>query len=339
MNEEVSKIDILKYFKPDIIDKRQLNIEEYDESDLDGNNKLIGHMNKRFVRIDTSAIPMFVQELQSNPNCCYVSCANDVIKEGIVPEKISVMLKTGKGNFQRRMINNGGSSLEFRESIASKLLNWLECPTCYNFVVRDGNVVYVASVDFISDNEKFYSLEDFEMRWSYDLKKMFNDLNSIIDKFEFNSEEDKLNNKKQVFDDFMYTLLIREALLSDGDYHTGNIGLLYNEKEKSLKFVNFDMEFLFLSPNLLYRLKPAMSSIRTEYPNVYNKFIDKTRQIYANFDKMKMKSISIFDEFSMYHTLIGRVKSILKFDKHMIVQDKLRKMFSFSKAVEADNVK
>jgi len=339
MNEKANKIDILKFFKPDIVDKRQLNIQEYDESDLDGENQLIGHMNKRFVRVDTKALSKFVQELKNNPNCSYVSCANDVIKEGVIPEKISVMLKTGKGNFQRRMINNGGSSLEFRESIASKLLNWLGCPTCYNFVIIEGASAYVASVDFISANEKFYSLEDFDMRWSYDLKKMFDDLNSIIDNFDFNSDEEKLINKKQVFDDFMYTLLIREALLSDGDYHTGNIGLLYDEKNKSLKFVNFDMEFLFLSPNPFYRLRPAMSSIRKNYPDIYNKFLDKTRQLYADFDKEEAKKICDFNEFSMYHTLIERVKAILKFDKHMIIQDKIKRFFGLKDNMETDNVK
>lgn len=340
MNEnEIKGVDILQFFKPKIVDVKQLNIKKYDTLDLEGDNKLIGYMNKTFVRVDIAAIKDLIDELQNKPNSSYLTCANDVIKQGITPEKISVMLKFGEGNYQRWLMNNGGNSLDYRESVASQLLNWLECPTCYNFVVKHGRGEYLASVDFISADEKFYSLEDFEMNWSYNLNKMENDLNNIIKTFDFKSEDDYLKNKQQIFNDFMYTILAREVLLSDGDYHTGNIGLLYNEKTKSLRFINFDLEFLFLSPNPLYKVKPAMIEIRKRYPEVYKKFIHKTKQIYAGFDKMRVRNINIWDEFSMYHILMGRVKSVLSFDKHMITQDKIKNFFRSKKDMELYNVK
>ena len=68
MSEEGKSVNILKFLKPEIVDEQQLNIEEYGKSDLQGDNKLVGHMDKRFVRVDTDAIYPFIKEIKNNPS-------------------------------------------------------------------------------------------------------------------------------------------------------------------------------------------------------------------------------------------------------------------------------
>ena len=332
-------VNILDLFEPDIVDEQQLNIEQYGEVDYTKDNELIGHMKKSFVRVDSKAIKSFVKELQLNPNCGYVSYANAVIKEGFVPKKLSVMLKQGKGNQQRQLINGSHSSLEYRESIASKFLNYLGCPTCYNFVVNGKSGKYVASVDFISPNEKFYSFEDFDMRWSYNLDKMEKSVNEVLSKFEFNSTAEAAKNKQKFFNDLVYSMLVREALVADGDFHTGNFGFLYNEKEKTIKFINFDMEFLFLSSNFLVVFKNAISKIRKKYPEVYDKFMNHVRYIVDTFDKQKLRGIKDANTYNMYRTLIERAKALLRYDKSFNIQDKIKDFLQFNKKGNIENVR
>ena len=109
-------------------------------------DSLSGHCVKTFAQYELNKLPELVNELKSNPQSSYITCFNDAIRENNVPQYISVLFKN-KNNENERIV---------REVVGSRILHSLGYPTVYNFALETPGITgLLASVDFISDNQKF----------------------------------------------------------------------------------------------------------------------------------------------------------------------------------------
>lgn len=324
IEDQDSKINFIKLFESDRVLEEQLDCENYDENLIDEDNKLFGHTDKKFLRGNSKVLKNFLKDVK-NKDCSYVTHFDNVLKENIIPNKISMLKKVCPKNDPNYSIH-----CPDRESSASKILNYMGCPTAYNFVVRDKEKSYVMSVDFISENEEFHTFEEFDIKWHWDIAKMLKSIYDLLNAFEFNSEEEKNNNIKQVIDDFMLSYLTRTLLIQDADFHFGNIGFLYNKKDKYVKFVNFDLEFPMQNKMDNWYYSHSVKFIRKTHRKVYDKFIEKVSLIEKNLDEetlyVNYKSLSS-NYYSMLFMLLRNTYNILNKEKWYKRKDKLFNLF------------
>ena len=81
--------DFQKYIKK-VTEKE---VEEYAPTEEDDYEPINGERTKRFVRFSSDLFQDLIDELKNNPDCCYCTYVNDLIRGGYTPEYISVLLK------------------------------------------------------------------------------------------------------------------------------------------------------------------------------------------------------------------------------------------------------
>ena len=223
---DLPKMNFVEIFKADKVREEDLKFERFDEYVEDEDNELVGHAHKTFLRADSAALSKFIKEITTNPTTAYVTCFDEV-KTEIIPKKISVLKKFVDVNDRHFSL-----SIPSREASASKILNFMGAPTSYNFVIERSSKVtgkkeklrpHLASVDFISPGEKFYSFEDFDIKWDHNIKKMIDNITKLF----MSIQNEPTNNKKTVnvsdeqkqkyinkaIEDFVLSYLIRTLLL------------------------------------------------------------------------------------------------------------------------------
>ena len=250
--------------------------ERYDEYQ----GRLTGRSEKIFLRVENTPFNHLVAEVQNNPDCSYVSYANKVIKDGVIPEKFSVLIKNEKhvSPDARDLI-----SYSVSEVIASRVLNFYNCPTVYNVAAtteEDGEIQRkLISVDCISENEEFLTIVDLGLDpWSRGLENIVFKLSEMLEPY---SRDDKT--KQKVIDDYILSYFVRKFILVDSDFDNRNVGILINRKDKHIKLVNFDLEFscVFAASNEYkdYVIQDILGYLKSTSPRIYEKFVEKTKQI------------------------------------------------------------
>jgi len=303
-----SEIDWLTQFKPRII--KTVELESYDEYE----EKLDGHLPKRFYRTPSSKMPDLFSELQNNEHSSYITFCNDAVKEGFVPQYISVLKKSfGKYVYHPE-----------REAVVSKLLNYMGIPTTYNLVVKhskiDGtannhpsNEYETLSVDCIGENETFYSFEEVGVKTLHNVYGAVELIKKAFLKFGFDSKKKRNDNFNEVIEDFILSYMVRGYLLGDNDFRSRNLGLLYNSKTKHLKMVNYDYEQAFMSDMSVvlgdYKdyEEPTFLFIKKEYPKVYEKFMGYAKEFYS-----KLANIREIDLMRYFNKNLTQIFLLLK---------------------------
>lgn len=241
-------------------------------------DRVKGYRRKEFVRCSSKLFAEYIDELRKNPNCSYISYMNDIIKSGYTPEKFSIIKKECREN-------------PFKEAIASRIMNYFECPTVYDdMIVKDGEF-YSCSIDFGICGEDFYTFDEickdfdrFEDLLLYDsmetvVNKLRNALENYIPQF-LKIDKDPTEMINKYLENFVYSYMIRGYVLFDGDYGVKNLGIIHNTKKNEFYMSpNYDYEFI-MDP-LGYEIKTRecfykdRKYLEDNYPNVYKKFIDK----------------------------------------------------------------
>ncbi len=256
-------------------------IDEYDLIDETGPNRVLGHHEKRFVRLHKSYFSELFASIKSDyPHSSYVTYLNDEdVASGIVPNNISVLLKQMNSGAVQYIENE---KQLYNELLGSRIMNYFECKTVYNEVREVGDNEYVFSVDFVKSGEQYTPL---------------NFLNSSLDMDPFCRIEDNmksieimanymsyyvassLSEKTPKFDiqkikeDYLYTYLVRVAFLGDIDYCTKNCGFIYNEKTNEFYFgPTLDFEYCFFGMKK-YDYNAVLKYAYENYPHLYDKFI------------------------------------------------------------------
>lgn len=243
----------------------------FDEVDYDY-YKLSGHSYKNFYRCFSSSIPNLCENvLFKNSN--YITYFSNISIDGLMPEKISVLLKS---------IND--KKILTQEVLGTQILNYFGCNTPFNFVVKSSDTdKYLASIDFISENEKLVLFEELGIIWTEDLnaihkqlETLTNDRKSVL----YNISEDNLTKLKE---DLTRSFLARYCAVRDYDYDKYNCGLLINKKIKKVTYIDFDFE-LSLKKLCMYNdnasnIKQIMLYSFEHYPQIYNEFVEKVKTL------------------------------------------------------------
>ena len=320
---EFIKLD--KYFN----DKRFQEVQDaldYTEYDFDnvileeysGEREVLeGRCQKEFYRTDSKLFQKLIKELKDNEKSTYVTYANSVIKEGVIPEKLSVLIKTKKldENTQRNIIS---------EVLSSQILNYFECSTPYNMAFKNGlDEIKLLSVDYISENEEFNSFMDLKLYGWYAIENVVAKTKEFLDSFDGVLEE----NKNQVLGNYVLSYYVRKYLLIDSDFDYRNAGLLINKKDKTLKYINYDFEFGCLLDAERefkdYVLQDSLEYLKRKFPQVYNRFTYKIKQMVEVKDEVKNN----LDYKNKKHEFA--VKTILNNAKYLLSQISIIEKFKY----------
>jgi len=293
-----------KALKINIIDNFNDNIENYDEQFGDYEGQRVG---KIFYRVDSKLLQPMIEEIMSNPQSKYFSYVNKSIKEGLIPQHISCMLKqfkyhedyTGSVVEDRKIFNkknilgNVGEVLSIKEALSSQILNYFGCPTVYNSVVKfDDNEHKIISADFSSEGTTFLTFDEYQCRVKGDIAPIVEEVKSkILKKIITVSEEEK----NKFLEDFILSYIVRRSVLFDMDFYQCNAGVVIDYDNKKLSFLNFDYEYAFeacsISKNVLKVVKGAhkkyLEFLKHNYPSIYDNFCKKLKILVSILSTMK----------------------------------------------------
>ena len=282
----------------DSVDTDALGLEDYDVIEDYGYG---GHTLKNFYRVNSSIFQSVFDEIKNNPECSFVTPYNDIVKEGIIPEKVSVLIKDTPHHLEER--------------IACQLLNYygVACPVNIGVVggelfqdnvkslpnnkksarFRDmtsgllGFYSYSVSMDFMSEGDTLetFAGEDENVRFftsrcdSIDRvrSKITEVLNS--EKFEKLGKVAKQKLATQLEDEFIMSMLVRRVICCDSDFNTNNVGILTG---KTPRIMNFDFELSLGKYTNKGTSLTLLKDVKIHYPKVYEKFLSKTSALCEN---------------------------------------------------------
>ena len=258
-----------------------------------------GHTTKNYYRVDSSVFNSVFDEIRNNPDCSFITPYNDVVKEGYIPEKVSVLIKHTHHHVEER--------------VTSQILNFygVGCPVNLSVVGDDifaidannlnvhnsdlrvrealanptGFYSYTMSMDFMSHGE---TLETFANDGEQPL--YFNSLAGSISrvkekvaailesrKYSQLSSAEKKKIAVKLEEDFVMSLLVRSTVCADADFNTCNIGVLAGD---DLKIINFDFEFSFGRGYNKGRSFELLQAAHEKYPEVCSRFVEKSKELY-----------------------------------------------------------
>lgn len=235
-------------------------IKIYDEYDT-FLGKDEGGRAKQFFRIESSCFKELIEEKKNNPNCSYVTCVDELLEEGYVPEKISAILMGHKYRPARIASNV--------ENFGARMLNFFEVPTMfckklYYNLSKDKKQVFLASVDYLKPNEIMMNLNTYMQQYVYktdtDTIVRTRNVNQVISAYEkvfkahykkvedegfkldegFDIESELSNMREQV----AYMFLVRQHAFGDSDFMARNLGVIINQKTNKISVAPaYDFEF------------------------------------------------------------------------------------------------
>ena len=327
------------------------SLHEFDLVDEQHGNELVGHLNKRFVRLHRAYMKDYFDVVKKSQNCSFVSyLENEDIKNDFIPKNLSVLVKkmisipSDKESAYLKIVKKR----TFAEVVCPKILNFYGCETVFNECLVTDNI-YVLSLDFIKPNQTYYALMDLKGNFQFlangrvdnnvdAFKKQIEQLKHLI------ANNENLFFKKQPTADvdemtekLVYSWLIRCILLGDTDFSSKNFGLIYdNVKNEITSAPNYDFEFCvkvlrpdFVAKNGMIDPHGYFANIKyvmENYPSVYKKFIEKTKMIsslnpktgnrfYEDFVYEKIQDEIISEKFC--EVLKSNISYIFKNDKKL----------------------
>ena len=268
-----------------------LNVERDDAIPFDEyiDEKLEGHLYKKFYLYDTAHIKTHLLA-KLFPKNHYITYLRELPKKKKLPKMVSVLRKLLTVN-QYDSDNKPLRTALYNEVIGSQVLNYYGIGTALNVAVKESQFNhYVLSLDFISENEHFMSFDNLKCKFNIYTTSLQDDLEAInkciIDK----KIAEKYSQKEiqKLKEDYAYSFLIRKFVLRDYDsYHTNN-GILFNEEQKTLQFINFDFEYCFERFSSIHSLtyKFNLDYCKKTFPKIYKKFVDKSKEFNLNLNTL-----------------------------------------------------
>jgi len=306
---------ISKEFEKYIKEIDDNKVEEYDETFSSGD--IIGGVRfKKFVRFDSEVFKELVDEIKNNPNCSYDTYVNELIKSGYIPKHISVLKK------EDNSFRNADDMYEighFKEVIASRILNFFECPTTYEVLLNIGRQTFSCSVDFGRYREDFYQMSRIPLIHSLGLNSMDENVKDLRVKLKYFTSHNNIDKhaeemSKKFIEDYIYSMMIRKFVLCDDDCGFHNVGLIYNVEKNTVRMApSFDFEYCFIFAKDDHERRKEFAEfeedlkfVKVNYPHIFSKFTTKLRQIMAKKNEVTMLSKIVENE-------IGKDKKSKKF--------------------------
>lgn len=245
-------------------------VQDYDEIDNDSpENRIIGKMQKKFVRMDNVFFTRFFKE-RANGEILFAShLTEEDNKTGFIPKDVSALLK--RASLSRDCVY---------EVYAPEVMRKFNAPTVFNTSCRDSEgFSYIASIDFIKPDERFILYSE--------IKKHLHDFGSDLnleDSVQYVSEtvktlyerENISLTKKQLnehLSSFVRSYLVRVCLLLDYDFTARNCGFLINDKTKTIRNApDFDYELCFRLNDAEF-LSEDIEYAYNNYPEILEEFM------------------------------------------------------------------
>jgi len=298
---------------------------KWQKKKIENESSEIGGFNspKQYFRVKASVFKNAFLDIKNNPDSGYITPYNEVIKEGISPKNIGVLIKKTKSSDNER--------------VACQILNfygvntpiYLSCTGRDNFIKSNDKASYSVSVDFLSGNQEFkpftqYPKKDFGSKeiYFYETDKAMEYITTGIVKV-IESPFLKFKNigakrKDEIIDkireDFVMSMLVRKLILNDLDFCDDNVGMLIDYENKSIKLVNIDYEFCGRSATDSFTISTISKYFEKEFPEAYAKFIAKSHDLLNNINK---ENGSIATEFfgDFYNVIKSNLTNSLNYDK------------------------
>lgn len=291
-NTEYSKL-IANFTRPED-DKRRIGqkiegLIEYDLVDEGGDNQIVGHLSKRFVRLHKGYFKTLVKDIAESFSDSYmIYLDKSEISRGDVPENLSVLLK----ELRRTDFFSGYEDLKkmYNEQVAPKILNFFGCKTVYNATLKQEPFdKYVLSLDFIGENERFYVAKPLNVKKGKELpvlqtyriedklKELYLQLDNLSKAiYEKYGRKPKIN-RAEIVSEYLYSYLVRGVFVGDRDFNERNYGFIYNEKTNDVKFApNFDFELAFDRNSRTTQFNVEnLEFIKKKYPKLFEVFMHR----------------------------------------------------------------
>jgi len=276
-----------------VLNLSSLDLEEFDSFDFYGDNQLDGVNSKGFYRISTDVIENVIREIRSNSNSSIITCYNNAIREGKCPKKISALLKHTVSATQP-------------DALVTALLNYYGAPTTLNLKgIKDIDMEFpvdgeeiqnidapldkiIISIDALNEGQEFLTFEDAEIEDnSFSFESLYSSTMTYLTKIFTQSPFNELSNEEQdaicskIRDQLALSFLVRRYICSDSDFDARNLGIILDHKNKDVNIINFDYEYAFRYNYSQFRLR-TIEDMLANAPEVYNKFIDLSKQLYQN---------------------------------------------------------
>lgn len=274
------KLDnIRKAIAISILPSSQHKVSYYDE--ITGGTS--GSREKQFVRSDSGIFQPLFDELQNNPDCSYVTHANRIVKDGFCPKKLSTIIKyQGESRTDDEITS---LDLIMKELLGGQILNYYGVNTCYNLATKDEllNDYQIVSVDFVPFGSEFVTFDELNYILGQDMDR---DMYYQLPELYKCSELKDVDNKEidNICEQYIYSYLVRRLILKDIDFSHTNCGFIKHENNK-VDFINFDYEFCFDPTSFVWDVydnhdaERELLRVKRSYPNVYKKFVKKTREL------------------------------------------------------------
>ena len=298
-----------------------LNIEKY--SHIEGS--VDGHTYKDFFRVDSNIFQEAFEEIQNNPNCKFQTPYNEIVKEGIIPEMVSVLIK--------------GTERSKEEMLASQILNYFQVGTPVNLSAvgermfegyrlpysacgnSSGIYDYVISMDFIGENQR---LEDLTIAYDNRVFWFFDESEDAAAKaFEKMLTTGGLKNlpserKNEIYtnlmEDFVRSYLVRKFVLMDSDFNDYNVGVLIDDKKGDAQIINFDFEYTFHHFCNIGELVKNATPIVSRYPFLWCEFVEKCENFLCEIkDADRHTKSRVLGPASIQDGLVKSLNNILMF--------------------------
>lgn len=236
--------------------ERYANIPASDIKTINGENssmnKVDGCHRKQFVRVTGDYFKDLYTEMRNNPNCMYRTYMDDVIKSGYNPKKLSVLIK------EADELKYGA----YYEVLSSRIANFMGAPTVYNKLHVDENgKKYVMSVDYMKSGYRmidiikmandFYS--EIDPDYAYSIYKSYSNMYVFFSDIAHMLRTNLCSsgdNSDSFEDEFFNLFFTRRHVIHDGDFGIHNIGLMTDDKGKTILEPMYDTEMAF-SDNLI----------------------------------------------------------------------------------------
>ena len=285
--------DKLKMIKDAIdiqyVDAEKVNVEEYGVI----TGTIYGSRRKDFVRIKSDVFQSLFKELKDNKNCSYITYANSVIREGFIPQRLSVLIKYLDNT---RLCNTDSNEYISQEVLAAQLLNYYGINTCHNIVAHDkiSDKYNLLSVDFVEPDTEFYTFDEMNYILGFNIDRdILYQLPAL-----YHADEIKEVGKDQIdkiCSQYVYSFLIRKLIFKDNDFSHTNCGIL-KHKDGTLDFINFDYEFCFdiidfedFGTFSDSKIEHILKTISKQYPDVLKEFIEKSKILLAGLNELRGK--------------------------------------------------
>lgn len=226
--------------------------------------KLDGHMPKQFARVSWEEVLDFEKELIENPNNTYISYVNNMIKLGLIPEEVAVLLK----DYDACIGVN-------YENTTCKLLNYFGVPTVYTFQYIAYEKPFSASIYCASQDEELINLRNETGSTFFNVEE----INEVFDmiKGRYNLKGAKYAKFRN---DFIRTILVRVVILGDIDFKFENIGILHNKSTGEIRLVNYDFEYMFGTSSWDVELREYVAEIVAKrFPKIFQDVCNRLQEI------------------------------------------------------------